>query len=129
VETNEIPIGGIEGFANAPPFSKKVSDLNYYNTLLIIDEDITISDTLPAVTNSTLSSLEGRMSRSRARHLNFEMHSLLMLQSNTHEDWILLNSCDVILLRNMGSTNKPASSSTPSLQSSDNNYKHKTEFA
>jgi hypothetical protein len=94
------------------------------------DEDITISDILPAATNSILSSLEGPMTRSHARRLNFEVRSFLMLQPNTHEDEMLLNSCDVLLLRNMRSANKPASSSTPSLQSSDNDdYMHKIEFA
>jgi hypothetical protein len=68
------------------------------------------------------------MTRSRALHLNFEVCSFLMLQPNTHDDGMLLNFCDVLLLRNMGSTNKPSSSSTPSLQSIDNDYKHKTEF-
>jgi len=88
------------------------------------DEDITASDTLP-VTNSTPSSLEGPMTRSHARHLNFEVRSFLMLQPNIHEDGMLLKSCDVLLLRNMGTTNTPASSSTPSLHSSDNDYTHK----
>jgi len=37
---------------------------------------------------------------------------------------MLLNSYDILLLRNMGSTNTPASSSAQS----NNNYMHKTEF-
>ena len=72
------------------------------------DEDITASDTL-SVTNSTPSSLEGPMTRSRACRLNFEVHSFLMLQPNICEDGMLQNSYDVLLLRNMGSTNTPAS--------------------
>ena len=79
------------------------------------DEDITASDTLP-VTNSTSSSLEGPMTRSRARRLNFEVRSFLMLQPNIHEDGMLLNSCEVLLLRNMGSTNTPTSSSAQKRQ-------------
>ena len=86
------------------------------------DEDITASDTL-SITNSTPSSLEGPMTRSRARRLNFEVHSFLMLQPNIYEDGMLQNSYDVLLLRNMGSTNTPASNSAQS----DNNYMHKTE--
>ena len=64
------------------------------------------------------------MTRSRARRLNFEVHSFLMLQPNIYEDGMLQNSYDVLLLRNMGSTNTPASSSAQS----NNNYMHKTEF-
>ena len=87
-----------------------------------LDEDITA---WVLITNSTLSSLEGPTTRSRARHLNFEVRSFLILQPNIHEDGMLLKSCDVLLLRNMGTTNTPASSSTPSLHSSDNDYTHK----
>ena len=79
------------------------------------DGDITASDTLP-VTNSTPSSLEGPMTRSRAHRLNFEVRSFLMLQTNIHEDGMLLNSCVVLLLRNMGSTNTPTSSSAQKRQ-------------
>ena len=64
-----------------------------------LDEDITAR--VP-ITNSTLSSLEGPTTRSRARHLNFEVRSFLILQPNIHEDGMLLKSCDVVLLRNMG---------------------------
>jgi len=79
------------------------------------DEDITALDTLP-VTNSTPSSLEGPMTRSRARRLNFEVRSFLMLQPNIHEDGMLLNFCDVLLLRNMGSMNTQTSSSAQKRQ-------------
>jgi hypothetical protein len=87
------------------------------------DEDITALDTL-LVTNSMPSSLEGPMIRSHACRLNFEVRSFLMLQPNIHEDGMLLNFWDVLLLRNMESTNTPASNSAQS----DNNYMHKTEF-
>jgi len=80
-------------------------------------------DTL-LVTNSMPSSLEGPMIRSHACRLNFEVRSFLMLQPNIHEDGMLLNFWDVLLLRNMESTNTPASNSAQS----DNNYMHKTEF-
>ena len=70
------------------------------------------------------SSLEGPMIRSHACRLNFEVCSFLMLQPNIHEDGMLLNFWDVLLLRNMESTNTPASNSAQS----DNNYMHKTEF-
>ena len=92
--------------------------------VVIFDEDITTLDAL-LVTNSTPSSLEGPMTRSRARRLNFEVRLFLMLQPNIHGDGMLLKSCDVLLFRNMGSANTPASSSTPSLHSSDNDYTHK----
>ena len=68
----------------------------------IYDEDIAPSDTIP-ITNSTPNSLEAPMTRSRAHHLNYEMRSFLMLHTNIHEDGMLLKSCDVLLLRNMGS--------------------------
>jgi len=67
------------------------------------DEDIAPSDTIP-ITNSTPNSLEAPMTRSRAHHLNYEMRSFLMLHTNIHEDGMLLKSCDVLLLRNMGSS-------------------------
>ena len=68
-----------------------------------VDEDIPPSDTIP-VTNSTPNSLEGPMTRARARHLNYEVRSFLMLHMNINEDGMLLKSCDDLLLRNMGST-------------------------
>lgn len=56
------------------------------------------------------------MTRSRAHRLNFEVRSFLMLQPNIHEDGVLLNCFDVLLFRNMGSTNTPASSSVQKRQ-------------
>ena len=111
-----------------------------------VDEDIPPSDTIP-ITNSTPNSLEGPMTRARARHLNYEVRSFLMLHTNIHENGMLLKSSDVLLLRNMGSAQltsselwfmqsttatpsldtpftssqlllSPTSSSTPSLRSS-----------
>ena len=87
------------------------------------------------------------MTRARTRHLNSEVCLFLMLHTNINEDGMLLKSCDVLLLRNMGSAQftsnelwctqstratssfytpftssqpplKPTSSSTPSLRSS-----------
>jgi hypothetical protein len=89
------------------------------------DEDIAPPDTSP-MTNSTPNSLEGSMTRARARHLNYEVSPFLILHTNIHEDGMLLKSCDVLLLRNMGSTPftssqpplMPTLSSTPSLCSS-----------
>ena len=72
-------------------------------------------DTL-LVTNSMPSSLEGPMIRSHACRLNFEVRSFLMLQPNIHEDGMLLNSCEDLLLRNVGSTNAPVSSSAQKRQ-------------
>jgi len=51
----------------------------------------------------TPNSLEGPMTRARARHLNYEVRSFLMLHTNIHENGMLLKSYDVLLLRNMGS--------------------------
>ena len=65
------------------------------------DEDIAPLDTIP-ITNLTPNSLQGPMTRARTRHLNYEVHSFLMLHTNIHEDGMLLKSCDVLLLRNMG---------------------------
>ena len=66
------------------------------------DEDIAPSDTI-SITNSTPNSLEGPMTRACARHLNYKVLWFLMLYNTIHEDGMLLKSCYVLLLRNMGS--------------------------
>ena len=121
-----------------------------------LDEDIAPSDTVP-ITNSAPNSLQGPITRARTRHLNSEVCLFLMLHTNINEDGMLLKSCDVLLLRNMGSAQftsnelwctqstratssfytpftssqpplKPTSSSTPSLRSSNKRYMQKTEL-
>jgi len=100
---------------------------NTYLMAVLFDEDITTLDAL-LVTNSTPSSLEGPMTRSRARHLNFEVPSFLMLHPNIHEDGMLLKSFDVLLLRNMGSENTLVQA-LHQVYTSNNDYIHKTEFS
>ena len=62
------------------------------------DEDITLSDTHTPSIPPTI----GSLTRARARQLNHEVSSFLSVPLYFDEDGMLLNNCDVLLLRNTG---------------------------
>ena len=62
------------------------------------DEDITPSDTYTPSIPPTI----GPLTRARARQLNHEVSSFLSVPLYFDKDGMLLNNCDVLLLRNTG---------------------------
>jgi hypothetical protein len=76
------------------------SPLGMYQPYLIYTLGIKVSTRFHQLSKTKLGL--SPMTRARARHLNYEVCSFLMLHTNIVEDGMLLKSCDVLLLRNMG---------------------------
>jgi hypothetical protein len=66
------------------------------------DEDITTIDTTdtPTTTHPLVHQLQGPLARARASRLNYQVHSLLGILPNIHENMMLPKSNVFMLLRN-----------------------------
>jgi hypothetical protein len=62
-----------------------------------LDEDI------PSIDTTTPTAQQGPMTRARARQLNYQVKSFLVVDTNSSQNWMLLNhGDDCLILRNVG---------------------------